>query len=443
MKNHRKKLSQIVFVRPDLHPIRGPIVKAKIGYFIPEFPGQTHIFFWREWQVLTELNIDAEWLSTRRPPKNIASHTWATVASQNTTYLMPFSLRDGVTAILTILKAGPTRWWSVLSTIIRASKLTPSQRLRLLALVVVGGKLARLIRVKGWSHLHVHSCADAANIAMFASLLTGIPYSMTLHGPTLEVYGFNQPQKWKHAAFGIVVSQKLRHDIQHKLAGFLPEQLLFAPMGVNLDKIKRSVPYQPWKLGVPCQIFSCGRLNPVKGHRDLIEVIKILRHEGFDIHLQIAGEDELGGNGYRKELEKIIQITGLSEFVELLGAISEDTLRAGLENAHIFALASLNEGIPVAVMEAMAMEMPVVVTDVGGNSELIDHGMNALLVPAEQPQKFADTLREVLVDREFALRLSQQSRQKIITEFHHRKSAEILVQCLENSLLKPLSTRGA
>jgi colanic acid/amylovoran biosynthesis glycosyltransferase len=403
-------------------------VKAKIGYFIPEFPGQTHIFFWREQQVLTELNIDADWLSTRRPPKNIASHTWAPDVSQKTTYLIPFSWRDGVTAIVTILKAGPIRWWTVLCSILQATPLSLRQRLRLLALVLVGGKLAHLIQIKGWSHLHVHSCADAANIAMFASLLTGIPYSMTLHGPTLEVYGPNQSQKWKHAAFGIVVSQKLLHDIQHKLAGFLPDRLFFAPMGVNVDQIQRRTPYRSWQTGTPCRLFSCGRLNPIKGHHDLIEVIKILRHQGFDVHLQIAGEDELGGHGYRRVLETLIQSMGLSAYVELLGAVSEEAIRAGLENAHVFVLASLNEGIPVAVMEAMAMAMPVVVTDVGGNSELINHGMNALLVPAEQPQKFADTLREVLVDREFALRLSQQSRQKIMTEFHHRKSAEILAR---------------
>ena len=409
-------------------------MKVKIGYFIPEFPGQTHIFFWREWQVLTELKIEADWLSTRRPPKNIASHAWATVASQSTTYLIPFSLKDGLISVITILKAGPIRWWTVLSSILHSTPGSLGQRLRLLALVVVGGKLAHLIQLKGWSHLHVHSCADAANIAMFASLLTGISYSMTLHGPTLDVYGPNQSQKWRNAAFGIVVSQKLLHDIQHKLAGFLPDRLFFAPMGVNVDQIQRHKPYHPWQPGAPCKLFSCGRLNPVKGHHDLIKVVKLLRHQGFDIHLQIAGEDELGGHGYRRELETFIQSMGLSAYVELLGAVSEETIRAGLENAHVFVLASLNEGIPVAVMEAMAMAMPVIVTDVGGNSELIHHGVNALLVPAEQPQKFADTLREVLLDRDLALKLSRQSRQTIITEFHHRKSAEILVQCLGQCL---------
>ena len=73
------------------------------------------------------------------------------------------------------------------------------------------------------------------------------------------------------------------------------------------------------------------------------------------MRLQIAGEDEQGGSGYRQELEKIIEDKSMSECVELLGAVSEQLIRQGLEAAHIFALASLNEGVPVAVMEAMAI----------------------------------------------------------------------------------------
>jgi glycosyltransferase involved in cell wall biosynthesis len=410
----------------------------RIGYFIPEFPGQTHIFFWREWHVLKELGVEADWVSTR-PPKAISSHTWAREAGQNTSYLVPFTFRDGVEAATTILKAGPRHWLRCLSSIFQAKNLSFSQRLRLLALLLPGAKLAHIAQLKEWSHIHVHSCADAAHIAMFASLLTEIPYSLTLHGPTLEVYGPNQEQKWKHASFGIVVSQKLIEDIQKKLAGSLPEKILFAPMGVNINTIKRSIPYSVWHEGTPCRIFVCGRLNRVKGHKDLIQAIKILRDQGVDVRLQIAGEDEQGGSGYHKELELFIQSESLSEFVSLLGAVSEETVRSGLENAHIFALASLNEGIPVAVMEAMAMEMPVIVTDVGGNSELIAHGVDGLLVPSESPQELAVAIHKVLLDKDFALSLSQQSRRKIVTDFHHRKSGEILAQCLDVSSPKLVS----
>jgi glycosyltransferase involved in cell wall biosynthesis len=287
-----------------------------------------------------------------------------------------------------------------------------------------------LARVEGWTHIHVHSCADAANVAMFASILGGLTYSLSLHGPTLEVYGPNQEQKWQHAAFALVISEKLFKAVKDQLANFLPSQVSVVPMGVNLDQIKRYSPYIPWESGL-CRLISCGRLNPVKGHKDLIETVAILRQRGFDARLQIAGEDEQGGTGYRQELEKVIQDKAMSEYVELLGAVSEAQVRAGLEAANVFALASLNEGIPVAVMEAMAMEMPVVVTDVGGTSELVDDGVDAILVQPENPEEMADAIAKVLQDKELARRLSQESRKKIVAKFHHRISAEALAGCLE------------
>lgn len=410
-------------------------MKAKIGYFIPEFPGQTHIFFWRERQVLSEIGIETALVSTRRPPQTIASHSWAEEAQKETAYLMPLTLADFADMVSELLKAGPIAWWNCLKLIAKSKETSLLQKLRLLVLVFAAAKLVRLARVAGWTHVHVHSCADTANVAMFASILAGLSYSLSLHGPTLEVYGLNQEQKWHHAAFAFIISEKLFKAVKDTLANFLPRQIVVAPMGVNLDKIKRHRPYMPWESGL-CKIYSCGRLNPIKGHKDLIEMVSLLRQRGFDAHLQIAGEDEQGGTGYRQELEKIIQEKQMSSCIELLGAVSEAEVRQGLEEAHIFALASLNEGIPVAVMEAMAMEIPVVVTDVGGTSELVDDLVDAILVQPENPEEMANAIVKILRNKEFALRLSQESRQKIASKFHHRVSAEALAGCLEE-MAKP------
>lgn len=405
-------------------------MKARIGFFIPEFPGQTHIFLWRERQALAELDIEADLVSTRHPPKAIASHTWAEEAQKTTDYLVPFALPDFWGASLELLKAGPVAWGRCLGVVAQAKDVSFSQRLRLLAMIFVAGKLVWLAKTKGWSHIHVHSCAEAANVAMLASILAGITYSMTLHGPTLEIYGPNQEQKWKHTSFALIISARLFQVVKERLAGFLPKQVVVAPMGVNLEKIQRHSPYLPWESGRPCRIFACGRLNPVKGHKYLLETVELLRQRGFDVRLQIAGEDEQGGSGYRQELEQIIRDKSMSDCVELLGAVSEARVRQGLEEADVFALASLNEGIPVSVMEAMAMEMPVIVTDVGGNSELIDNGVDGILVQPENPEEMADAIEKVLRDKEFALKLSQASRAKVAAKFHHRVSAQALAGCL-------------
>jgi len=406
-------------------------MKAKIGYFLPQFPGQTHIFFWRERQFLAQLGIETDLVSTQLPPRAITSHLWAEEAIKNTVYLLPFAAKDFINSFVEVLKAGPAVWWQCLAVIAKARDTSLSQKVGLFALVFVAGKLAGITKTKGWSHIHVHSCANTASIALFNSILTGCTYSMTLHGLTLEVYGPNQEQEWKNAAFAIVISQLLLNDVKNKLANFLPTQLAVAPMGVNIAEIKRSSPYKPWEEGSPCKIFACGRLNPVKGHKYLIETVELLRNRGFEVRLQIAGEDEQGGSGYHKELEKIIEDKSMSECVELLGAVSEQRIRQGLEEAHVFALASLNEGIPVAVMEAMAMEVPTVVTNVGGTSELVDDGADAVLVQSEKPEEMADAIAQVLQNPELALGLSQESRKKIKAKFSHGHSAKTLAQFLE------------
>lgn len=406
-------------------------MNSRIGYFAPEFPGQTHIFLWREIQALAELGIQADLVSTRRPPKAIASQSWNDEAQKITDYLFPLNFQDVFIILIELFKAGPAAWLKCLTIIANAKDTSLMQKLRLLATVFFAAKLAWLARTKGWSHIHVPSCADAANIAMFTSVLTGITYSLALLGPTLEGYGPNQEQKWKYAAFALIMSELLLKVVKERLANFLPNQVVVAPVGVNLEEMKRHTPYIPWRADSHCKIYTCGRLNPIKGHKYLIETVALLRQKGFDVRLQIAGEDIQGGTGYRLDLEKIIQEKSMSEYVELLGAVSEARNRQGIEESHIFALASLNEGISVAVMEAMAMEMPVVVTDVGGNHELIDNGVDAIMVQPEKPEEMADAIVKILLDTDFALSLSHKSRQKVATKFHHRISAEALAQCVE------------
>jgi colanic acid/amylovoran biosynthesis glycosyltransferase len=404
-------------------------MKTQIGYFIPEFPGQTHTWIWREYQAMLDIGMKPHMISTRCPPTKIA-HPWAEKAQSITDYLIPFDLKDFVNIPIELIKAGPIAWWHCLSVIANTKNISFSQKLYYLVLVIMGAKLAWLARTQGWSHVHVHSCGNAANIALFASILSDITYSVALLGQ-LEDFGPNQEQKWKYASFASVMSEQLLNSVKDELAGFLPKDVRVSPVGVNLDEIKRETPYTLWQEGSSCRIYTCGRLNMAKGHKYLIEAIKLLRERGFDVRLQIAGEDSESGNGYRKELEKFIDEQSMSDYVELLGSVSEERNRQGYQEANIFALPSLKEGISVAAMEAMAMETPVVVTQVGGMAELIDNGVDGILIPPENPEKMADAIAKLLQDKELTLSLIQKSRQKIAAQFHHRRSAEILVQSLE------------
>ena len=294
----------------------------------------------------------------------------------------------------------------------------------MVGLAAAGGQLAALARQGKWRHLHVHSCADAANVAMFAHLISGLTYSITLHGP-LEDYGLNQALKWSNAEFGVVITRKLLKEVVHALGNSVPNTIEIAPMGVDILHFKRDFPFIPFQGEGTFEIFSCGRLNPCKGHDDLIRAVSILKKAGLTLRLRIAGADDTQGV-YRALLERLVDESGLGDSVELLGAVPEEVVRKGLETSHVFALASLHEPLGVAIMEAMAMEMPVIATNGGGVTELVDDGVDGLLVPPRNPEALAVALQRIAENPALALSLTVAARTKIVTSFQSSLSAEIL-----------------
>jgi colanic acid/amylovoran biosynthesis glycosyltransferase len=401
-------------------------MKARIGYLVPEFPGQTHTWIWRDRRALSELGIEADLVSTRRPKS--VSHSWAEEAVKQTHYLVPLSPKDIQAALKALIQAGPRAVARCLLVALEVKQVSLKQRLKLLALVGVAGRFAALARERGWSQLHVLSAGDAAHVAAFASYLTGIDYSLTLLA-SMDGYGPNQREKWQDASFALVMSQKLRAEVEEQLGDAAPDRISIAPMGVDLDDARRKTPYQAWRPGEPCRIYTCGRLHPVKGHTFLFEAIALLRDGGRAVELEVAGGEE-GVTGYRTALTEQLSKLGLASAVTFLGSVAEERHRQAIERAHVFVLASLDEGISVAAMEAMAMQTPVVVTDVGGMRELVDPGQDALMVPAKDPQALAAAIARILDEPELALSLSSRSRQKVARDFHHRRSAEALAECL-------------
>jgi colanic acid/amylovoran biosynthesis glycosyltransferase len=402
----------------------------RIAYLIPEYPGQTHTFFWRELHAIRKLGVEVKVFSTQKPPSKIISHDWAKMAMRETTYLFPPGPAQLFGAFAMLLRCGPWRWWRCLRAVMQADVPSLSERFRLLPLIIIAAELAALIEKQGLSHIHVHMCGDVATIAMFAHLLRDIPYSLTLHN-SLSEFGFNQKWKWRFAAFAIVISRRHLSEVQEELHGFLPPQVVVAPMGVDLAALSRQTSYHPWSGSGICRIFSCGRLNPQKNHGDLLRALHLVRNSGLDARLTIAGGDDSREEIHKAELGGTMKELSLDGMVELLGAVSEPVVQAELEKAHIFALASIHEGVPVSVMEAMAMKLPVVVTDVGGMRELVDDGQNGFIVPARHPELMAERLVTLLRNPDQAQEFSHAARCKIEQCFHSGISAETIVRLLE------------
>lgn len=404
------------------NPNRGRVV----GLLIPEFPGQTHIFFLREIERLERMGVGCVLFSTRRPAKSIAVHAGTEKMAVKTYYLYPPGVGRLFSGVLAVLRAGPTKLCRFASAVGRAEGLGMKGRLRMAALAVAAHEVAARAKALGCRHLHIHSCGDSALIGVAAKRLFGLTYSVTLHGP-LEDYGPGQPTKWRDADFAIVITQRIREQVETTLGGDRPEAIYLAPMGVDLEKWRRDEPYVPWAGDGDLRITSCGRLHESKGHHTLIDAVKRLRDRGIPAVADIYGAENVD-LGYRPRLESQIASLGLRDAVRLHGAVDEETLLAAELESHVFVLASRAEPLGVAIMEAMALEMPLVSTDAGGVPELVCGGRHGLLVPPGDADALAEAVAEIAQDAALAAGLGRAARARVEAEFHSGRSAEAIVQ---------------
>ncbi|GGL56326.1 exopolysaccharide biosynthesis GT4 family glycosyltransferase EpsE [Wenxinia marina] len=394
----------------------------RLGYLVPQFPGQTHIFFWREIRELRRRGVHVDLLSTRPPPRGLIAHDWSDEAMAETTYL---GRADPVAALAALSRQD-------LRELVAATRAEGRPFLRDVALSLPAAqRLLRHARERRLDHVHVHSCGRAGLIAALAREMGGPPFSLTLHGP-LSDYGTGQPLKWRRAAFATVITDRLMDEVRRTIP-VLPPRLEVQPMGVDTDRLRRPAPYVPHDESRPLRIFSCGRLNRVKGHQDLMQAVRLLRDGGRDATLAIAGEDDAGGTGYRATLEARIAELGLGDAVTLLGAIDEGAVVRHLLEADVFVLASWHEPLGVALMEAMSCAVPTIGTDAGGVGELIVDGRDGLLVPPKSPDALATAIARVADDPALAARLSAGGRARVETAFHSGRGAETLIRLIEET----------
>ncbi|HWE95253.1 MAG TPA: hypothetical protein VG269_14900, partial [Tepidisphaeraceae bacterium] len=154
----------------------------RIGYLLAEFPGATHSFNWREVRALEAEGLTCDLVSTRRPSADKMSHDWTGEALARTTYLFPPRPLQLAGAIWSIVTSGPRGWRRLVSAFLAAEGVHGVKgRARLAILAIMGGELARLARRRGWEYVQVHSLADTAHVAMFAHLISGLRYGLTLH----------------------------------------------------------------------------------------------------------------------------------------------------------------------------------------------------------------------------------------------------------------------
>lgn len=278
----------------------------------------------------------------------------------------------------------------------------------------------------------LHSHMYHANVpAAIAGKFARVPVLLTTE------HGTNTWKKWHHHLIErilinksvlkrVAVSEDIR-SLRIKFDHVAPHKIICIPNGTYIPSYKADLIKPPKIIG------SLGRLVPAKSYQILIEAVKHLRHLGYDMQLWIAGEGP-----ERKYLQRYIQLLELSQHVKLLG---EKNAGEFLKEIDIFSMSSVREGIPVALLEAMAHGLPVALTDVGGISEVIEDGMDGLLCPPSQPKALSGNITKLVNDPGLRKKLGTNAIQKIYHKYNMNKiisQYEFLYQSLLRNINKDI-----
>lgn len=391
---------------------QGNTVKRKIAYLIPEFPGQTHIWMWREIEHMRRWGVDVHLFSTRRPPeRDKARHHWADEAAISCNYLWPISPAQ---------LASDTAWAATrpgrLASCARLARTLEVDKGSPAKLVPAAIRLARLAKDKKLDHMHVHSCANSAILAMLSKRLIALPYSLTLNA-NLEWWDGEMDRKFGESTFTIAITQWLYDQVRTEMPHLREDQLLLGRIGVDTEKW---TPGETPNHAVP-QLIIVGRLHASKGHSVLLDALAQVPKAELTI---------VGDGPERSAVQAQINRLGLDKRVRMTGSVAEHEIIALMRQADLFVAPSHAEPLGVVYMEAMAMGVAAIGTAAGGVAEIIDSGVNGVLVPPKDPDALAEAIRFLIADPAHRRRLAEAGRRSIVKNYDARIGAATLYERL-------------
>lgn len=404
----------------------------KVAYLISQYPAASHTFIRREVKAMRAAGVDVRTYSIRRPDANERAAPDAVSAYEETFYILPARPLDVLRCHLQAILRDPVAYGRGLVSSLRHRVPGCRGALNALFYFAEAVVLANRLRQDGVNHLHNHFANAAANVGRLAARELGIPWSLTLHGISETDYpaGLMLAEKIQDARFVACVSyfgmaQAMRISSHRHWA-----KMAVVRCGLQLD----ALPHRPARTADAglVRIICVGRLSAEKGHLGLVEVFARLRLEGLPVELVLIGDGPASETIRQRVAEQ-----GLTQQVRFLGRCAEEATLEAIADADILVLPSFMEGLPVVLMEAMAIGVPVVGPRVAGVPELITDGVEGLLFTPGHWNDLHRQLHRLLVDPALRRQLATQGRQKVETEFQIQQSAGRMVQLLSTASLAP------
>lgn len=360
----------------------------RIAYLVNRYPGVTHSFIRREIFALERRGFEVMRLSLRHWD-GVLTDEEDRLERKNTRYV----LRDGagalVIAVIRMLVTRPLRFMRSLTLAWRMSRRADRPFLVHCAYLAEACRVTFWLKTSSIQHLHAHFGTNSAEIAMLVHSLGGPPWSFTVHGPEEFDKGqfIGMAEKIRRAAFVVAISSYGRSQLYR-----LVEHQHWSKIKVvhcGLEPAFHSLPASP---STGARRFVCvGRLCEQKGQLLLLEAARRLAARSIDFELVLAGDGEL-----RAEIDALVEHHKLQDCVRVTGWISSEKVRDEILAAQALVLPSFAEGLPVVIMEAMALRRPIISTYVAGIPELVQPGKHGWLVPAGDAEALAQAMQACL-----------------------------------------------
>ena len=360
----------------------------KIAYFVNQYPKVSHSFIRREIVALETLGFPIERFALRGWDGDLADQEDLAERGR-TRYVLGQGLLPVILAFLRESTVNPLAMLHGLRWTVRLARYSDRSLLRhVVSLAEAAWLKVRLVSL-GVSHVHAHFGTNSAEVVMLCHALGGPGYSFTVHGPE----EFDKPaalhlrEKIEHSRFVVAISSFGRSQLYRWVNRAHWPKIKVVHCG--LERAFHEVASVP--VAAERRLVCVGRLCEQKGQLLLIEAAHLLSERGHQFELVLAGDGEM-----RPAIEAGIARYGLGDKVRITGWISSDQVRAELLAARAMVLPSFAEGLPVVIMEAMALRRPVLTTYVAGIPELVEDGRNGWLFPAGSVEELADAMANCL-----------------------------------------------
>jgi colanic acid/amylovoran biosynthesis glycosyltransferase len=411
--------------------------RVRLAYMITGYPYPSHTFIQNEVRALRALGVDVTTFvhraATREEILSPADHE----AFATTRPLKPFRLSRYLRSHARALLTNAAGYWRGLRTAVRLRGEGPRSLLWQLFYFAQAVVLWHYCRRVGLRHIHAHFANVGADVTLIAAAVggTGWSWSFTMHGPTelYDVSWFRLGAKVRSASFVVCISDFARSQLMGLVEADHWDKLDVVHCGVDtMQLVARTTSGAPARgsVGVLC----VGRLVPVKGQLILLEAIAELVREGRNVRLALVG-----GGPMQAALAEAARRAGIEGRVELTGPLGHPDVLRRIRAADVFCLPSFAEGVPIVLMEAMALGVPILSTRVMGIPELVEDGVSGLLVAPGSRDELIAGLRRLIDDDELRTTLGAAARERVESTYSLDRSAAELRALFEKRV--PMSQR--